>query len=245
MTDRPFENRDEADLLAGEYALGLLEGDELADAQRRSLGDPGFAELVDRWNARLEPMLAEVARVDPDPSLWQRIAAALEGPEQRPAELDQVRRRLSLWRGYSVAATALAASLLLVIGLRPAAEAPVPVPPPPAQQPLMVASLAPESGPVALTASYDPRTNSLVVAPAAMNPVPGHDHELWIVPEDGTPRSLGLVATAEPRRMALPPALPPGLMETATIALSAEPAGGSPTGQPTGPIVASGKFVRI
>ena len=245
MTEQPFDTGEEADLLAGEFALGLLEGDDLADAQRRSLRDPNFAALVDRWNARLEPMLAQVPQADPDPSLWQRVATSLEEPEQRPAELDQVRRRLTLWRGYSVAATALAASLLLVIGLRPAAEAPAPVPAPAASQPVMVASLSPESGPVTLTASYDPTTNSLVVAPAAMNPVPGHDHELWIVPEDGTPHSLGLVASAEQRRMALPATLAPRLIETATIALSAEPAGGSPTGQPTGPIVASGKFVRI
>lgn len=244
MTERPFDSGEEADLLAGEYALGLLEGGELAEAQRRSLRDPNFAALVERWNVRLEPMLAQVSAVNPDPSLWQRIAGSLEEPQQRPAELDQVRRRLALWRGYSVAATALAASLLLVIGLRPAPEAPAPVPAPAAPQPVMVASLAPENGAVTLTASYDPATNSLVVAPAAMSPVPGHDHELWIVPEDGTPRSLGLVAATETRRMALP-ALPRTLVETATIALSAEPAGGSPTGQPTGPIVASGKFVRI
>ena len=242
MTERPFDNGEEADLLAGEYALGLLEGDELAEAQRRSLRDAGFASLVERWNVRLEPMLAQVPAIDPDPLLWQRIAGSLEEPEQRPAELDHVRRRLALWRGYSVAATALAASLLLVIGLRPATEVPAPLPAP--AQPVMVASLAPEDGAVTLTASYDPSTNSLVVAPAAMSPVPGHDHELWIVPEDGTPRSLGLVAASETRRMPLP-AMPPRLLETATIALSAEPAGGSPTGQPTGPIVASGKFVRI
>lgn len=244
MTERPFDSGEEADLLAGEYALGLLEGDDLAEAQRRSLRDPGFAARVERWNVRLEPMLAQVPTADPDPSVWQRIAASLEQPEQRPAELDQVRRRLALWRGYSAAATALAASLLLVIGLRPEAEAPAPGPAPAAPQPVMVASLSPENGAVTLTASYDPATNSLVVAPAAVSPVPGHDHELWIVPEDGTPRSLGLIAAKETRRMALP-ALPRTMVETATIALSAEPAGGSPTGQPTGPIVASGKFVRI
>jgi anti-sigma-K factor RskA len=149
-----------------------------------------------------------------------------------------------MWQGYSAAVTALAASLLLVVGLRTADKPPVPQPAPEAR-PVMVATLAPETGPASLTASYDPSTNSLVVAPAALSPVAGHDHELWIIPDDGKPRSLGLVAASEQRRMPLPAGLPPRLVETATIALSAEPAGGSPTGQPTGPVVASGKFSRV
>jgi anti-sigma-K factor RskA len=189
-------------------------------------------------------MLAGVAPVEPDPALWGRILASLEEPEKRPVELHAIRRRLAVWKGYSAAVTALAASLLLVVGLRTAEPPPAPQPAPQAR-PVMVATLAPETGPASLTASYDPSTNSLVVAPAALSPVAGHDHELWIIPEDGKPRSLGLVAASEQRRMPLPQGLSPSLVETATIALSAEPAGGSPTGQPTGPVVASGKFSRV
>jgi anti-sigma-K factor RskA len=189
-------------------------------------------------------MLDAIAPVQPDAALWDRIRASLEEPDKRPVELVAVRRRLTMWKGYSAAITALAASLLLVVGLRTADKPPVPQPAPQVR-PVMVAMLAPETGPASLTASYDPSTNSLVVAPAALNPVPGHDHELWIIPDDGKPRSLGLVAASQQRRMALPAGLAPRLVETATIALSAEPTGGSPTGQPTGPVVASGKFSRV
>ena len=241
MAERPEE---EMDLLAAEYALGLLEGGERADAERQASRDAGFAALVDEWNERLAPMLAGVAPVEPDPALWDRIVASLEQPEKRPVELLAIRRRLAVWKGYSAAVTALAASLLLVVGLR-TAEPPPALQPAPEIRPVMVATLAPESGPASLTASYDPSTNSLVVAPAALSPVAGHDHELWIIPDDGKPRSLGLVAASQQRRMPLPAGLSPRLVETATIALSAEPTGGSPTGQPTGPVVASGKFSRV
>jgi anti-sigma-K factor RskA len=234
---------EELDLLAAEHALGLLEGSERADAERRAAHDAEFAALVERWNERLAPMLDSIPSAEPDPALWDRIRASLEAPERRPVEIGTDRRKLNLWKGYSAAVTALAASLLLVIGLR-TDQAP-PVQPAPAVRPVMVATLAPETGPASLTASYDPATNSLVVAPAALNPVPGHDHELWIVPEDGKPRSLGLVAASQQRRVNLPAGLSPRLIEAATIALSAEPTGGSPTGQPTGPIVASGKFSRV
>jgi anti-sigma-K factor RskA len=236
---------EEIDLLAAEYALGLLEGDERAQAERRAVREPDFAALVDEWNMRLAPLLESVAPVAPDAALWDRLRASLEEPDKRPVELVSMRRRLNLWKGYSAAVTAIAASLLLVVGLRTADKAPVPQPVPAAARPVMVATLAPETGPASLTASYDPATNSLVVAPADLNPVPGHDHELWIIPNDGKPRSLGLVAASRQRRMPLPAGLSPELIEAATIALSAEPTGGSPTGQPTGPVVASGKFTRV
>jgi anti-sigma-K factor RskA len=234
---------EELDLLAAEHALGLLEGAERAEAERRVTRDAEFAALVEGWNHRLAPMLESIPSAEPDPALWNRIQASIEAPERRPVEIGTMRRRLTLWQGYSAAITAVAASLLLVIGLR--SNDPPPVQPAPAVRPVMVATLAPETGPASLTASYDPATNSLVVAPAALNPVPGHDHELWIVPADGKPRSLGLVAASQQRRVRLPAGLSPGLIEAATIALSAEPTGGSPTGQPTGPIVASGKFSRV
>jgi anti-sigma-K factor RskA len=189
-------------------------------------------------------MLEGIAPVQPDAALWERIRASLEESDRRPVELVSVRRKLTMWKGYSAAVTALAASLLLVVGLRTAEKPPVPQPAPEVR-PVMVATLAPETGPASLTASYDPATNSLVVAPAALNPVPGHDHELWIIPEGGKPRSLGLVAASQTRRMPLPAGLSTAEMEKATIALSAEPTGGSPTGQPTGPVVASGKFSRV
>lgn len=235
---------EEMDLLAAEYAIGLLEGDEREQAERRVAREADFAALVEEWNQRLAPMLDGISPVAPDPSLWDRIRTSLEQPDKRPVELVAIRRRLTIWQGYSAAVTALAASLLLVVGLRTADKAPVPQPTP-AVRPVMVATLAPETGPASLTASYDPATNSLVVAPAALTPVAGHDHELWIIPEDGKPRSLGLVAASQQRRVALPAGLSPGLIEASTIALSAEPTGGSPTGQPTGPVVASGKFSRV
>jgi anti-sigma-K factor RskA len=235
---------EELDLRAAEFAIGLLEGAERVEAERRAAHDSGFAALVEEWNQRLAPMLEDIKPVAPDPALWDRIRASLEEPDRRPVELDTVRRRLTMWKGYSAAVTALAASLLLVVGLRTADKPPVPQPAP-AVRPVVVATLAPETGPASLTASYDPSTNSLVVAPASLNPVPGHDHELWIIPDDGKPRSLGLVAASQQRRVTLPAGLSPQLVETATIALSAEPTGGSPTGQPTGPVVASGKFLRV
>ena len=69
---------------------------------------------------------------------------------------------------------------------------------------------------------------------------PAHAHELWVIPADGKPRSLGTMKSAKQMHMRLADALAVLLQQGATIAISVEPPGGSPTGQPTGPVVASG-----
>jgi len=67
--------------------------------------------------------------------------------------------------------------------------------------------------------------------------------ELWAVPPQGTPRSLGLISangtTIVPRGR-LAASLVKG--DTAALAVSLEPPGGSPTGAPTGPVLYAGKL---
>jgi anti-sigma-K factor RskA len=80
---------------------------------------------------------------------------------------------------------------------------------------------------------------SIVIRPL-QDIAPGADRalELWAVPAKGAPRSLGLVsgqqATTVQRTVVL--------KETAAFAVSLEPAGGSPSGAPTGPVVSVGKL---
>ena len=62
--------------------------------------------------------------------------------------------------------------------------------------------------------------------------------ELWAVPKAGAPRSLGVLPGGSGTV-----ALRGKVLEGAdTLAVTLEPAGGSPTGKPTGPIVYAGKF---
>jgi len=74
---------------------------------------------------------------------------------------------------------------------------------------------------------------------------PGHDHQLWIIPAGGSPVSLGIVRAGAPVRIQVPAAVAPHFRARSAVALSVEPAGGSPTGQPTGPVVAAGELVII
>ena len=94
-----------------------------------------------------------------------------------------------------------------------------------------------------VVASWDPAARQLVLAVAGDMPADAaHAHELWVIPPDGKPRSLGTMSSTRKMHMRLADALASLLQQGATIAISVEPPGGSPTGQPTGPVVASGSL---
>lgn len=236
----------ERDMLAAEHALGVLEGTERADAERLTAHDAGFAQLVAEWDERLAPLLDEIAPIEPDAGLWDRINAALDEGGGRASNVHSLKRRVALWRGYAAAATAVAAALVLALAIDPFRPAPAPQPPQQQQrQPTLVANVAAEDRSAAFVVSYDPSDRTMLVSPAVATPAPGHDHQLWLIPASGTPLSLGLVASPTPHRLPVPAELQANFQRDATIAISVEPVGGSPTGQPTGPVVATGKLVSV
>lgn len=228
---------EERDLLAAELAMGLLDGAERAQAEALAHSDPEFRAAVARWSGRLAPMLDEVAPAPPPERLWGRIEAGIAPP--RP-NVVQLRRKVTLWRAWSAAASAVAAGLALILVTRPS---PAPAPRP---APTLVAMMQAEGSPARLVATYDPASRRLIVqAAAGMAPAPGHAHELWLIPaRGGNPHPMGMVSPTAPNRMDVPPPMARDIAEGATFAVSVEPPSGSPTGLPTGPVIAAGKLTR-
>ncbi|WP_310467314.1 anti-sigma factor domain-containing protein [Sphingomonas sp.] len=229
---------DERDLLAAEYALGLLDGDELAEARALAAGDAAFRAEAARWSGDLAPLLDEVAAVAPPSGVWAAIERKL-GPA--PANDNALERRLKVWRGAALGAGALAASLAMYVVSGPAILSP---PVERAATAPLVAMLGDDKRDMMLVASFDPASRRLMVAAASdLPPDPVHAHQLWMIPADGKPRSLGTMPGPK-MRAELPMPMAREFREGVTLALSVEPMGGSPTGQPTGPVVASGKLER-
>lgn len=236
---------EERDTLAAEYALGLLDGDAQAEAQRLEAADPEFRAGVARWLGRLAPLLDEVEPVEPPAQVWARVESNL-GP-QTPREtagdapnVVQLRRKLVLWRSWAAGATAVAASLALFLVARPDA----PPPSAPAAPAPMVAMLEAGGSDAKLAATYDPAAGTLVVVPTVLTGAAGHEHQLWLIPAGGSPHPIGMVRPGTPVRMKMPGEMMPEMERGAVLAVSVEPTGGSPTGLPTGPVIASGKFSR-
>ncbi|ALN71613.1 anti-sigma factor domain-containing protein [Aureimonas sp. AU20] len=229
--------------LAADYALGVLPQRERLLAERRARQDPGFAAEIGEWEARLAPLAEAVRPESPPASLWAAIEREL--PKPRPAAaspaLDVGRRVSAVWRWLALGSTGLlAASLASVVVLvsNPAA--------PPA--PAMMASVSTSDGAALLTAVLDPVGGHAMLMPGAMPMPEGRVPELWIIPEGGVPISLGLLDPARPLRIALRrPGMAEDMMKPggAMLAISAEPVGGSPTGQPTGPVLGTGALRSI
>ncbi|MBS0504634.1 MAG: anti-sigma factor [Proteobacteria bacterium] len=219
---------DDDEILAAEHALGL------ADAGARAGSDAEFAAAVETWRERLSLWLGGDCAAPPE--LWGRIERAL------PANDDPARP----WRFATVAASAVAAALLSVVVLRPGGESPAPAPQVAAAQPayMMVASLTPKDGAGVVTVSYDARDGRMLVTPVGMD-AGGKTPELWVIPADGKPRSLGVIPDKAAAMMLLAEERQAMMAGGVTLAVSLEPEGGSPTGQPTGPVVMTGTMSRV
>lgn len=225
----------ERDALAAELALGLLEGEDRAAALRLVLSDRDFAAAVADWRDALAPLF-DLVPVAPSADLWPRIESALDGNAATAP-------RTGFWTGATAVAFAAAAALAGVLVLRPAPapqiierEAPVVA--------RLAAPLVPEGTTSLVMARYDP-AHAMLRVDANVMPDDDRAPELWVIPADGTPRSLGVFGKSGTTEVAMTPTLRAWLVDGATLAVSLEPAGGSPTGLPTGPVIASGKLVTI
>jgi anti-sigma-K factor RskA len=232
------------DTLAGTYVLGTMEQDERAAFEARLAVDPDLRGAVAEWQRRLAPLSALVEPQQPPPELWQRIAAATVAarPAAEPHIADFAAARLKAqvrrWRLASAGfGMALAASLAAIALFAPAYfEA--------RRDSGRYVGIVNTGGAMpALVVSVDTRRGELRIRPLGLKAEPGRSHELWAVRGNAAPVSLGLVDSAGQRGLgALPLAAlaDPQLV----LAVSLEPAGGSPTGQPTGPVVFTGKLIR-
>ncbi len=262
VPDEPAED------LAAEYVLGCLDAPAMAEARRRIAAEPGFAREVSDWERRLLPLAALVPERAPPSALWDRLersvaelratgtATATDGSpagtaDARPAPLlaavpgvgrpqdsglqdsgragvvdaTALRRSVRRWRLATAASLALAAG---VAGL--ALRRPV--------ETRSVAALAPSGSQSGLFLAMARPDGTLVLRAVSAVGVPkGRDLQLWSLPDGATvPASLG-VLPADGKQVQASPAAGGQLL------VSLEPAGGSPTGAPTGPVVYSGRLI--
>lgn len=232
MSETPPTRAPDA-VLAAEYALGLLDTEDRISADERMLSDRRFAADVETWRLQLAAFALDVAPQAPPEGLWPRVARRLDSTGS-VREL-RLKRSVTVWR----AATAAAAAVAVVL-----ASAIVWPRPPSTTPPLLTARLsASNKGPAVFVAFYEPGKHAIVLTPASVTASADHSPELWLIPTGGKPISLGVAAFGNSVR----------LIQTSdvedvgqgTLAVSVEPKGGSPTGQPTGPVIATGQLTRL
>jgi anti-sigma-K factor RskA len=239
MTDNRDNPSDAA--LAAEYASGALTGADLVQARAREAADPAFARDVARWRGRLAGLHDEVDPVAPPAGLWARIERAAGG--KAAANDNDMHKAVRLWRAATAGMTAVAAGLALALMLQNVPTQPAAQPPATTTAATPMVALVGDKQATQVMVSWDPASRQMVLAVTGGLPNDGkHSHELWVIPPGGTPRSLGTMALDKQSHKRLAETLASLLQHGATIAISVEPRGGSPTGAPTGPVIASGSL---
>lgn len=226
------------ELRHAEYVLGVLDADARAAVEREMRDDPEAARAVAWWQNRLASLGDDIAPVEPAPYVWARIRSGLglpERPSAAPTRRDSWWNDLRLWRWIGLGASAIAAAAIVFT----VTQQPRPVPT--AASGYMVASIEQPNGIAGWTATMDLQQHRMVVVPATPTALAGgRDAELWLIPPGEKPRSLGVIARDKPTSIDLPPDLLARLSAQALLAVTIEPSGGSPSGAPTGPVMAKG-----
>jgi len=227
-----YSRPDLADRLAADYVAGTLRG-----AARRRLeallpAHPHLRAAVQAWQARLMPLTLSVEPVQPPRAVWQRIEKRLGGATM-PAASARTRlwERLALWRGVSAFATVAALGFAMLLAVPTPSEPPMVV--------VLSATSGETQGVNTFVAGVSADGRAVVTRPIVpVNVQPDRALELWAVPPQGAPRSLGLISEKS-ASVVQRGRIPAG---TAALAVSLEPRGGSPTGVPTGPVLYVGKL---
>jgi anti-sigma-K factor RskA len=236
--------RDDQDRLAAEHVLGLLEGEERGEAERLLASDAAFQALVEQWRRRFSEWDHTAADLPPGETLWQRIETDLEAEPVRvssrpspaaqrtpsPSLFQGLWDNLTFWRTFGLAGAM--AALLLAAGLGFFAVKA-------SRQPVLVAVLMSETNqPGAVLRTFaDGRAE---LTPLGDMQIPhNHSIQVWTFPDPvGAPVSVGVVQTAKTVLLNLQNLPQPHSNQL--FAISVEPLTGSPTGQPTGPVVMKG-----
>lgn len=224
MTDEM--DRDDDQALAAEYILGLLSPDETRAFEERLAFEPELRASYAEWAEQIVAMTDDVAPVEPPAGIWKRISSDLH-----PSE-GTVRRRGFLWGLVA----GLAMLVLVVVGIQYRGG--------PSFSPAYQAQIAASDQSLVIDAAYDPGTGQLKVQRLAGAARPGRSLQLWLIAGNNPPKSLGVLPSAKDTILSVPTALRSDFAG-ATLAVSDEPSGGSPTDAPTGAVLATGGITAL
>lgn len=231
------DRRERLDRLAAEYALGTAPPRVRRRLTSLARRDRVVADALFEWERRIARLAAGAPAVTPPPRVWQQIAARLGlETDRQPAAHGGWWQSTGLWR--IVAATSFVIAIALGVSeWERSQEAP--------SAPIIVVLAGSDANPALIaTAGRADRFLTLKTIGNAA-PAAGKVFELWALPQDGAPQSLGVIPGGAVVRVPLARPAGESLSDIPALAVSVEPTGGSPTGQPTGPVVYSGAVERM
>lgn len=235
MSDQTDINEDDFggdDMIAAEFSLGLLTGDAQTQATRRWRTEPSFAGLVEDWDIHFSQMLEDIAPVTPPKGLFRKITN-----EAYPDSPKGIWQQLGILPAFlGAAAAALVLVLALQFGGLMNQSGPTPT---------LTAELASEDSSLIVAAAFVEDSGTLFVEWEVGERIPGRDVELWLIAGSDAPVSLGVLNKGTPLTEIDVPEDLRARLAGSVLAVSDEPLGGSPTGAPTGAVLAVGEIATL
>lgn len=228
--------------LAAEYVLGTMSARTRRRFNTLLKQMPALRRNVADWESRLLPLANVLPEIQPPARVWKAIEARIHGKRSSAARAG-FWQSLSFWRMSSFTSAALAVALIVFVSV-PGRQAPEELP---GRMVVVMNDL--QTKEPAMTATWEPGRQGerivrlRVIGHAEM--APGTAWEMWMLPGgDQKPVSLGLVTTHETQTMVVPASMSARLDSATGLAMSVEPAGGSPTGLPSGPVLYAGNCIK-
>lgn len=213
--------------LAADYAIGLMPAAARRRFEQLLLEDAALRAELAHWQESLASLTESLPEQPVPEHVWQGITARIE-----PQRLHVPEKR-SFWNWMRV--TAALCSLVVVVFLSMLYNR---------DDARYSATLLSADAQPAL--KVEAHANFLNVEPLTLAAVdPGRSLELWAIPANGKPISLGVIPAGGKGKVELSDAQKALIGKPIALAVSLEPKGGSPTGQPTGPVLYQGALAAL
>ena len=243
---------DADDAMAADFVMGLLEGAELAAAERRAATDDGFARAVNAWRERLADLDSTAEETRPSPALWQRISDATKAAPVEPESAPAASRGAALWdslrfwRGAGLVGgfAALLFGIVMIAALAATRQLRHDMDALAQRKPVYVAVLVSDATKEAGAIVNAFANGRVELIPLRPIDVPaGRVLQVWTLWDRAIgPKSIGL--TGQSRALQLDLQSLPATVQDQLFEITHEPEGGSPIGRPTGPILFKGNAAR-
>jgi len=236
------EDGDRSPLRYAEYVLGVLDADARAAVAHEMATSDEAAVAVALWQKRLMPLTETLPEVAPSDDVWARIRQRLNWDTvTERSNLTPFWNNVRLWQWIGLGASLAAVACVVLLVTAPVRKAPGAV-----RAAIMVSSLRQDNGVADWTATMDLDRKQIVIVPAASATIAqDRSAQLWLIPAGQAPVSVGVFKPDRTTVLPLNATLLARLGATAALAVSVEPPGGSPTGQPTGPVIAKGAISDV
>ena len=213
--------------LAADYAIGLMSAPARRRFEQLLLDDAVLRAEVAQWQEALVNLTESLPDHPVPDRVWQGITARIEPqvlhvPEKRP-----------FWNWLRLTAAICSIAVLVFLGsLYNRDDARY-------RATLLTADAQP-------ALKVEAHADYLQVEPLTLAAVDAdRSLELWAIPADGKPISLGIIPAGGKGKVELNEAQKALIGKPIALAVSLEPKGGSPTAQPTGPVLYQGALATL